>query len=342
MTALINILREALAITSFVAVMMLVIEYVNVLSQGAWQSRLADYRWGQYVLAALLGSIPGCLGVFAVVGMYTHGALTHGAVIAAMIATMGDETFVMLALLPEQAVLILGMLFVLGVTAGALSDMVARRRIPLKPAGCDALVIHAADSCTCFARDRILRQWRECSAARGILAFSLLLLILGLLTGQIGPPEWNWIRFTLLLIFTVALFIVSTVPDHFLEEHLWKHVVCTHVLRIFLWTFGALIVMYVLTEQLHLEEVLEQGRWLLLVVACLIGLIPESGPHLIFVTLYAQGAIPFSILLASSVVQDGHGMLPMLACSRQAFFGIKAVNLLVGMLVGGVALLLGL
>jgi hypothetical protein len=118
-------------------------------------------------------------------------------------------------------------------------------------------------------------------------------------------------------------------------------VVRTHVPRIFLWTLGALVVMYVLTEQLHLEETLQQGKWLLLVAACLVGLIPESGPHMIFITLYAQGAIPFGILLASSIVQDGHGMLPMLAHSRRAFFGIKLVNFLVGMLAGSVLLLMG-
>jgi len=46
-------------------------------------------------------------------------------------------------------------------------------------------------------------------------------------------------------------------------------------------------------------------------LAVVIGIIPESGPHLIFVTLFAQGSIPFSILLASSIVQDGHGMLSL-------------------------------
>jgi len=341
MTTFIDTLRQALTITSFVAVMMLVIEYVNVLSQGAWQTQLAGHRWGQYVLGAFLGVIPGCLGAFAVVGMYTHGVLTLGAVIAAMIATMGDETFVMLALLPGQAVLTLGILFVLGVMVGALSDVVVRRRGALKPATCHSLVVHSADSCNCFPRGRILRQWARCSLARGILAASLFLLILGLLTGQIGPPAWDWIRITLLCVFAVALYIVSTVPDHFLAEHLWKHVVRKHVLRIFLWTFGALMLMYVLTEHLHLEEELERGRWILLIVACLIGLIPESGPHMVFVTLYAQGAIPFSILLASSIVQDGHGMLPLLAHSRPAFLGVKAVNFLVGILVGGIGLLIG-
>jgi hypothetical protein len=76
-------------------------------------------------------------------------------------------------------------------------------------------------------------------------------------------------------------------------------------------------------------------------MACLIGLIPESGPHLIFVTLYAQHAAPFGVLLASSIVQDGHGMLPMLAHSRRAFVAVKAVNFLLGLAAGGVAIGLG-
>ncbi|MGA2326005.1 MAG: putative manganese transporter [Bryobacteraceae bacterium] len=68
------------------------------------------------------------------------------------------------------------------------------------------------------------------------------------------------------------------------------------------------------------------------------GLIPESGPHLIFVTLYAKGAIPFGILLANSVVQDGHGMLPLLADFRRDFLKIEAVNPIAGLLAGAVAL----
>lgn len=72
----------------------------------------------------------------------------------------------------------------------------------------------------------------------------------------------------------------------------------------------------------------------MLVIASLVGLIPESGPHLLFLTLFTEKAIPFSVLLASSIVQDGHGMLPLLADSRRTFLKIKVINLLVGLLVG--------
>ena len=168
------------------------------------------------------------------------------------------------------------------------------------------------------------------------------IFIFGLVSGQVGPPEWNWIRITILGAASFAFFFVATVPEHFLEEHLWKHLARQHLPRIFLWTFGTLLVMHLLTDSLHLEGMIQESPRLMLMFAGLIGLIPESGPHLIFVTLYAQGTVPFSILLASSIVQDGHGMLPLLAHSRKAFVVIKLVNLLVGWAVGAVVMGMGL
>lgn len=92
--------------------------------------------------------------------------------------------------------------------------------------------------------------------------------------------------------------------------------------------------MHVLVTHLHLEGWLRDNQLILLATACLLGLVPESGPHLVFLTLYAQGSAPLSVLLASSIVQDGHGMLPILAESRSDFLRIKAINLVVGTLLG--------
>jgi hypothetical protein len=66
----------------------------------------------------------------------------------------------------------------------------------------------------------------------------------------------------------------------------------------------------------------------------------ESGPHLIFVTLFAHGSIPFSILPASSISQDGHGMLPMLAESKKGFLAVKTMNMIYAFIVGAFGLLI--
>ena len=340
MMAAISIIKHTLMITSFVVVMMLVIEYLNVLSRGSWQNRLAGQTWGQYFLAAILGATPGCLGAFAVVAMYSHGVLSLGAVVAAMVATSGDESFVMLALIPQQAILLFVVLIPFGVGIGALTDLAARK-FNIREPRCEELTIHDEASCECFPGERILQQWKECSAPRGILTALLVVIVAGVFGGELGPAEWNWIRVTLLLVSAGAIFIVTTVPDHFLDQHLWEHVVRKHAPRVFLWTLGALAAMHLLTEVLPMENAIREGKWIVLLVACLVGMIPESGPHLIFVTLYAQGTIPFSVLLASSIVQDGHGMLPLLAESREAFGIIKAINFVGGFLIGAAAMKAG-
>ena len=58
---------------------------------------------------------------------------------------------------------------------------------------------------------------------------------------------------------------------------------------------------------------------LFLFLAILLGFIPDSGPHLLFFTLYWNGQIEFTALLVSSIVQDGHGLVPLLASSRRDF-----------------------
>ena len=337
---ILNVAKHALMITGFVSVMMLVIEYLNVLTRGSWQQGLARYRFGQLVLAALLGATPGCLGAFAVVAMYSHGVLSLGAVVAAMIATSGDEAFVMLAIIPKEFAVVTGILFAGAVVAGALTDVILRKRKRVIVEEHQALEVHG-EICNCFPRGQILSQWKQCTAPRGILTVVLTVFLFALVFGQIGPHGWSWIRITLFACSAIGLFIVITVPDHFLEEHLWQHVARKHVPRVFLWTLGALLAMYILTEHLHLDSTIRQGKWIVLAIACLVGLIPESGPHLIFVTLYAQGTVPFSVLLASSIVQDGHGMLPMLAGSRRGFLVVKTINLVVGAVIGVAAMAAG-
>lgn len=335
-----HILLESLMITGFVTAMMLLIECLNVVSQGKWSQWLNRGRIGQYVLASLLGATPGCLGAFTVVTMYSHGAVSLGAVVAAMIATSGDESFVMFALIPQTALILTALLAVIAILSGIAVDFFAGKR-QVTWARCDALVLHPKEQPMRLSAKQVVAQWKDCSAARGTLTTALALFAGAIAGGQIGPPVWNWIRVTLLVVSAASLFVVVTAPDHFLEEHLWRHVARRHVPRVFLWTLGALAASGPVAEFLKVSGSSVGGNWFLLLMACVIGLIPESGPHLIFVTLYAQHAIPVSVLLASCIVQDGHGMLPMLAQSGKAFIAVKAISFVIGLAVGAAALSAG-
>jgi len=85
---------------------------------------------------------------------------------------------------------------------------------------------------------------------------------------------------------------------------------------------------------MDIEHWIQNNLLVILIIAVLVGIIPESGPHLMFVTLYMGGTISLSILIASSIVQDGHGMLPMLAVSKRTFMLVKLINVAVGFSIG--------
>jgi len=339
---IVETLQHASMITGFVFVMMLIIEYVNIQTKGDWQNSLQKSRWSQYLLSAFLGATPGCLGAFTVVALYSHNIVSFGALVTVMIATSGDEAYVMLSMFPGKALLIFVILFVLGIVAGFVTDILFKPGSVLIETLTRQLQFHDKDECTCFPQNEIVSQLKNLTLQRGLLMTVLVLFIAGLTFNQLGPTEWNWIKITLFVTSLFALFIVSTVPEHFLEKHLWEHIVKVHIPRVFLWTFGALLIMHFLMSYLELGSWIKANYLTVMSITCLIGLIPESGPHMIFVTLFAQGAIPFGILLASSVVQDGHGMLPLLAESKRSFVFVKVINFAVGLLVGLVFYLAGI
>lgn len=335
------VLRDALMITGFVFVMMLLVEYAQVATSGLlgrWLQRGGVLRTAA---VALVGTAPGCLGAFTDVTLYTHGLISFGALAGAMIASSGDEAFVMLALIPGKAVLLFGLLFAYGLFVALLVDKLFGVRLYRGRCCADGIALHEAELSR--AAGTLWRpSFRDVSLQRASLGVSLALFIFAVASGWVGPERWTWVRGTLLLAASLALFVVFTVPQHFLREHLFEHVAKRHAPRIFLWVLGVLLTLAWL-EATHfpLKEWVAAHRGWALVAAVVVGLTPESGPHLVFVTLFAQGALPFSVLVASSVVQDGHGMLPMLAESPREFVKVKALNAAAGLALGGLLMAAG-
>ena len=334
-----NILANALSITSFVFTMMLLIEYINVVTQGSWQHKISKSKYGQYLIGVFLGVIPGCLGSFTVVSLYSHRVVGFGALVATMIATSGDEAYVMLSLFPVKAILLFLLISVIGFFAGILTDAVMKKFNFNFKLHEHEFEVHENEWFPYFSLSTIVGQLKNISFQRALLIVLLGTLIALQVPNFTGVKEWSWINITLVVSALFGLFVILSVPDHFLEEHLWEHVLKKHLLKIFLWTLGALVAIHFLETIFDLSQWIESNLWIVLIVAVAIGIIPESGPHLIFVTLFVSGSIPISILIASSIVQDGHGTIPLLALSKKSFIALKGVNVLVGLIAGAIGLL---
>ncbi len=315
---LIDILRNSVLITGLVVVMMMMIESLNIESRGMLFSGLRRTKVGQVVIGALLGSIPGCMGGFATVSLYTHRLFSFGALVAMMIASSGDEAFVMLAMIPDQALMIFAGLFVLAIVVGVGVDLVNDRlhrkhctkhdHSECGPAGecTDGYVVHDEEKCCheeaeshCDGHDhgsadcgasgrRPVRGSRTFGWKRISMFIGLAIFIAALATGRLGhdhgshaghsedghvhteaceghvhgadcahgeeahlhehqgftidllSEDWMNVLFAGLSI--IVLFVLLLASDHFVDEHLWNHIVRKHLPTIFAWTFGVLLV----------------------------------------------------------------------------------------------------
>jgi hypothetical protein len=97
--------------------------------------------------------------------------------------------------------------------------------------------------------------------------------------------------------------------------------------------------MGILLQYVDIGSWISDNTALMILLAALVGIIPESGPHMIFVTLFAAGVIPFPVLLASSISQDGHASIPLLAESTKSFLWAKFINCAVALIAGFGAML---
>ena len=391
---LIDILRNSILITGLVVVMMMMIESLNIESKGMFFKGLRKTRTGQVVIGALLGSVPGCMGGFATVSLYTHRMFSFGALVAMMIASSGDEAFVMLAMIPDKALVLFAILFVIAVLVGIMTDKVYDRIHARKcslemheDCGIDehcqeGYAVHE-DHTEAAHSDISEKKTRHYGWKRISMFIGLAVFIAALATGKLGhdheshahghahtehvaehhdhsccdhshschdhghegktfhinllSEDWMNVLFAGLSI--IVLFVLLLGSDHFVEEHLWNHIVRRHLPAIFAWTFGVLLVLGIMLQYIDIDRWISSNTVLMILLATLIGIIPESGPHMIFVTLYAAGVVPFPVLLASSISQDGHASIPLLAENRKSFAWAKLIHCIVALTAGLVAML---
>lgn len=398
---ILDILRNAILITGLVTVMMMMIESLNIESKGLIFKGLRHTKTGQVIVAALLGSIPGCMGGFATVSLYTHRMFSFGALVAMMIASSGDEAFMMLAMIPEKALVIFIVLLIIAIVVGTAVDLLheithkkhcdRHDHSECSVAGdcSEGYAIHTDKCCSPGDADRHHSEshggrhfgWKRISMLIGLGVF-----IIALASGKLGHDHGahsadahehsghvhseacthehhhghehhaeahaveegtfhidllneDWMNILFAGLSVIMLFVLVFSSDHFVEGHLWNHIVKKHLPTIFAWTFGVLLVLGIALQHIDINRWISDNTALMILLATVIGIIPESGPHMIFVTLFATGVVPFPVLLASSISQDGHASIPLLAESKKSFFWAKLINCAAALAVGYGAML---
>ena len=124
----------------------------------------------------------------------------------------------MLALFPKEATLLFTLLFVLGIIGAWISDKVASRIgiIPCKE--CNLQVMHSEENCCCF-ESMVSNNFSTLSWFRYGISLFLVIIIVAIGLGYIGPKTWRYLDFTKFLSLLKEKALFFNRADNFEDIH---------------------------------------------------------------------------------------------------------------------------
>ena len=257
----------------------------------------------QVPMASLLGALPGCGGAVVVITAFARGNIRLGAMVAALIATMGDAAFLLLAKEPTTYLKLMSISIFAAVISGWTVDRFHRGELysseikHFEKIGIGKL----------RTRDKLFMAFAAPGLFLGILQlaqvdinnFGTLVTILGLLGAFLSISVWV----------LSPINAVSSSDNHPFTRSSEETSFVT------VWVIAGFLAYEYAYAFFGLDlEVLAEAAWIFLpILAILVGFIPGCGPQVLVTTLYLNGIIPFAALIGNAISNDGDALFPAIA-----------------------------
>jgi hypothetical protein len=318
----------------------------------------AQHRWGHRLDAALerhrrvaplvaagLTMPPGCGGAILVMAAYHRGAVSYGAAVAALTATMGDASWVLLAADPVLTVQLKLLLLAVGTTMGCLVDALGiapRRHAAARPAVAPVPVPRPAATGALLPALR-LHEIGAVPVLLWLLVGSGATVSLPVTFQLLDPAD----AYVALGVLGTGLAVVAFVrqgcrladDDEACARPASYAAVLRHggheVAFVTVWVAVAYVSWSLFTHLTGFDgsqlPVLGLAG---VVLGAGIGLIPGCAVQIVFAGIFVAGGMPLSTLVANSVSQDGDALIPLLALEHRSALLATVLTTIPALVVG--------
>jgi len=260
---------------------------------GAWQ----------VPTASCLGALPGCGGAVVVITAFARGNITLGAMVAALIGTMGDAAFLLLAKEPTTYFKIILISMFAAIICGWLVDRFHRGELYSTEVK--------------FLGHTIIGKLRNRDK------FYMILALPGLVLGsmqlmQINIHDLGSLVFALglggaaLSVGVWSISPVNAITVH--NDHPFTRAT-EETSFVTAWVIAAYLAYEYAYAFFGLDLAgLADAAWIFIpLLAILVGFVPGCGPQILVTTLYLNGIIPFAALIGNAISNDGDALFPAIA-----------------------------
>ena len=316
-------------------------------------------RWSHPLIGAALGVIPGCGATIVVASLYKRDKISFGGLFATFIATLGEGSFVLLGASDESDVASNLNAFVtvnlVGLCVGAVVGILVDRFAFPKPkiATTSSLPNHDEVDKKRPAIDFLVNNF----GFYLVIAMALFLLpgsVMALWGGGISALDSStvWVATMLTACCLVYHFAhrsshgnCSEEDSRTLKSALTHSIadVALVVTYVFVGLFVANFVIDILVGPERFDAWMTSSAAVVVVLAAFIGATPGCGGMIAVAAAYTiVPNFPMAALIAAGIATSGDGIFPLLAANKKDAILVTAAGLLIALVVGYGALMLGL
>ena len=304
-----------ISVTSFVAATVFVFAYLHKKDFDI-QSFIKKHEQFDVFIATFLGAIPGCGGAIMIMTLYVRNAVSFSAVIATLVATMGDAAFLLIAAKPFVAMIVISLTFTIAIVTGYIVKMFENKIAPQF----DRKAIYVEEDAPNLAPNIFYKFW-------------IFFLIPGIVLGIINAfgKDINLIFSNINLGLTIgflggllSLGIWLFNPSSDIQIAECRHKNFRSVADLTCFVTAWVIVAFVCYEMIDFatggkmfDNLIYLGPFLPL-AAILVGFIPGCGPQIMITSMYIAGHIPLAAQIGNSISNDGDALFPAIAISPKA------------------------
>ena len=260
---------------------------------GAWQ----------VPTASCLGALPGCGGAVVVITAFARGNITLGSMVAALIGTMGDAAFLLLAKEPTTYVKVMVISMIAAIICGWLVDRLHRGDL------------YSSDvrflGHTVIGSLRYRDKTYILIAIPGLILGTMQLMQIDLY--ELGPIVLAvGLGGAALSVCVWAISPVNAVTVH--KDHPFTRTT-EETSFVTVWVIAAYLAYEYAYAFFGLDLAgLAEAAWVFIpLLAILVGFVPGCGPQILVTTLYLSGIIPFAALIGNAISNDGDALFPAIA-----------------------------
>lgn len=373
MEMLISASEEAfLHVGSMIGFFILLFGYINYRTSGNFTNIISKNRKLQPLIGALIGAIPGCGGSLAIMPLYINGKLSFGAIIASLIASMGDAAFVLISANIKMYFFVTIVSTITGIITGQLVDYFKlEEKLGLKKRReLDKHSVSKTNSKEAHNHDEIiLDNLAKSHGNTNRLAFIIThgkgykiyigIILIGFIFMSLAHSGLNLpiieklhsleelvavigILFSIIYMWCFKKVFKNSNQKEEENKKISLREMLIHsvgeISFVITWIFIAyliydLIILILGGDEYLVKLVLSTGVISVFIGAGL-GLIPGCGIQIVLMSFYLKGTIPLGAVIANSISQDGDALFPLLAMDKKSSLWAMIITTIPAILVG--------